>query len=771
MVRLLDRLQSAQSNEDKEIHFALALDSLFKNIEKGDELSEDTRLELEEMEGDYVLPEIVSNLKYWYNEENFESALDGLSDLEDAVKVAKSNNWLNTATQYHYQRIRLKSNLQGHSISDEAEGALDFIETNKSQISPRFILPLIEIVLENTGDISDDKLKRWEKLTGEVSQSHQEENEFNWQREYLRLLNELKYERGTDTGEVENRLIDSYRKEAELAGERSKLQKADILRSGIAECIEYMSKNERREWKKEALEARKSGMQSELKEIRPSDIDMENIDAEGPEEAIANEMEHNTQVYIKYFKNMKRATGSGSYALYCLALSSSLIPDPNRIRLSAEEYVFSTMFQKKLFSPEAHTFSVDPSDVESIPTNYNHFAAGKMTSLGNALYRLIKEGHLSISDVFHLFFIGNSLSADTEAFLNEGVIDLYDENHIQALFILIPHLEGAIVDTLRSIGRPAYTVVDRGTRQQLLGGLFRQGKDLFGKHFSLYLRYRYTSREGLNLRNRISHGQLRYINANYLNTVLTLFDILKCMITLNGSSYIEYFGIPQKTLSPPTYYGRDVDLTLFTDLNKNIIGYGRSDDEHTLLVIREDHHKETTEIFVDQGRINRYQIDDIGLSRKKLKDEIDNLRDENLKIPENINFTWLDKEDLILHTVKEVINEKIESTADSVTRNVVLEEVKSRGINETVAKIALRKLQEDEEILVFEIHDNKEILLSKEKIQIFENLSKVDGVGSRIAWQAACHFDSKEEFCSADEDELQEVSGVGPERARKITDS
>lgn len=48
----------------------------------------------------------------------------------------------------------------------------------------------------------------------------------------------------------------------------------------------------------------------------------------------------------------------------------------------------------------------------------------------------------------------------------------------------------------------------------------------------------------MNLRSRLAHGQLRYRNANYLNTVLTLFDILKCIITLNSAEYLDHYVFP-----------------------------------------------------------------------------------------------------------------------------------------------------------------------------------------------------------------------------------
>ena len=113
----------------------------------------------------------------------------------------------------------------------------------------------------------------------------------------------------------------------------------------------------------------------------------------------------------------------------------------------------------------------------------------------------------------------------------------------------------------------------------------------------------------MNLRNRLTHGQLRYNNANYLNAVLLLFDILKCMITINSSAYITYFGVPSQALTSATNYGRDLDLSLYTDLNKQLIGYVRSDDDHTILVLRQDPHNDRIKLFVDRGSINHYDID------------------------------------------------------------------------------------------------------------------------------------------------------------------
>ncbi len=698
MVRLIDSLDTARGDPSKDIHFALELGRLFDSIAQGESLREDTRLHLEEMEGEYLLPDLVEHLEVWYREEDFEAAQEALTHLQAGFDDAVDNDWLQVATQYLHRLISLKAGLAGHEASDEMDQALDFLEHNHSQVSSQFVTPVIEIVLTNLDAVSPSDVASWEQLLEDIAASHRSANRFDQQREFLRLLRQLHVKQGDSTDDVEEQLIESYRAKANLAATDSRMRKSDILQSGVSECGPYMSDSTKREWKQEALQARRQGSQEELVELSLDDLDVDGLDGESLEEAAFEEMEEITQAYVDWFKDIEDTWGSSTYALYCLALSPSLIPDPNRIRLTTEQYVFTELAQRQIISPEAHTYSVDPSNVDAIPSSYSRAAATRMSTLGNALYRLMKEGHLSISNFIALFRIGDSLSPDTEAFLTDALVDLFDDNHVQALFVLVPHLEAVIVDTMESIGRPAYTITEQGTQQQLLGGLFIEDRDLFGSDYAMYLRYRYTSREGTNLRNRLSHGQLRYPNATYLNSVLTLFDIVKCLITLNSAPYLARFSIPNRTLSPSTHYNQTTDLSLFTDLNRQIIGHGRSEDDHTIVVLRENRHDEITECFVDNGGIDRYRIDGIGHTREDLQSEIDRLREDHPTIPQKIEYTWLDRGDLILEALMGLIEEEMDADTDSLSKEKLFEKAQTRGIDESTARFSLDQLEDNGEI-------------------------------------------------------------------------
>ena len=273
----------------------------------------------------------------------------------------------------------------------------------------------------------------------------------------------------------------------------------------------------------------------------------------------------------------------------------------------------------------------------------------------------------------------------------------------------------------------------------------------------------------MNLRNRLTHGQFRYNNANYLNAVLLLFDILKCMITINSSAYLTYFGVPSQALTPTTNYDRNLDLSLYTDFNKQLIGYGRSDDGHTILVLRQVPHDDRIELFVDRRSINHYDIDTTDLTRNELIDRIDDLRADHPWIPEDVDYTWLDTDDLVLHTIQNIIDEALDSPADSISQEAVLDTATTRVIDESTGWFALSMLDDCGEIITADVRGDEHILRSDEKLQVFETARSVDGIGTYRAWNIANHFESYTAFEDADSATFEQVDGIGSRLAVELS--
>ena len=552
----------------------------------------------------------------------------------------------------------------------------------------------MEIIADNWDEISDEENTQWIQFIRDTASRLHSSRFYDREREYLRLLLQIKSNTGERTGKIEESLIKSYRLEANVQETNSMLAKADTLRSGLNECSQYMSDSQRQEWKREALRARRDAVQTEFAEIDLGQMAEPESNVDSLDELVTTEIKQNTTRIVDQFIKTSDEHDS-TFALYNLLLSESLIPDATRIRLKGEEFVFQNAFTTKIISPEYNTLSLAPGERREIPTNYHIPATGMMSSTGNALHQLIQQGHLSVHDFITIFRLGGSLSADTDFFLVEALFDLFDGNHVQALFVSLPHLEAIFVDTLPSLDRTSYINTEKGTQQRTLGGLISETTELLGQDYSIYLRFRYTDRAGMNLRNGLSHGQLRRVNANYLNSVMVMFDISKSVIHLNRSAYVRAFGPPFRAFSPPTNFNKDTDLSLFTDANRQIVGYGRPPDRHSIIVIRKNANENSTKLFVDRGRISEYELGSADMTREKLS-TVEELSAEYADVPEEIDYTWLDNE-TVLRELLNIVETNL--TSDQVEKQLIFQQARKRGISEVTARLGLDQLEETHDIV------------------------------------------------------------------------
>jgi len=181
-------------------------------------------------------------------------------------------------------------------------------------------------------------------------------------------------------------------------------------------------------------------------------------------------------------------------------------------------------------------------------------------------------------------------------------------------------------------------------------------------------------------------------------------------------------------------------------------------------VLREERHEDCTELFVSHTQIHRYQIDGIGLTRSDL---IDTIGDHPL-IPDDINWTWLDTDDLILHALQDVIDTALSASADTIARDQLFVLARERGIDESTARSCLTTLEEQDEIVTINRRGRVEILRSEDPLRIIEAAMEVNGIGPERAWAIADHFDSQDVFSRADTDRLRAVNGIGPALADRL---
>ena len=140
--------------------------------------------------------------------------------------------------------------------------------------------------------MSSDVRDQGDTLINDLAARNNSEGKFNQERTYLRSFRDLQLVCSQSTSAVEDNLVGLYRNEADSIGQRSAMQMADTSEGGVAACAQYMSEARRTQWKREALQTRRTGIETEMAEISVDDLPGVDRDA------LAEEMQRNTETIV-----------------------------------------------------------------------------------------------------------------------------------------------------------------------------------------------------------------------------------------------------------------------------------------------------------------------------------------------------------------------------------------------------------------------------------------------------------------------------------------
>lgn len=479
--------------------------------------------------------------------------------------------------------------------------------------------------------------------------------------------------------------MESYEANAEVQAERSMQLKVLVLEKGLDECIEYLDEDRQERWAREAQEARREAMENEMTEV---ELDEELMDR------LVQESEENVDRLVQWFERTTERYDSSTNALYCLLLSDGYVPNISQARLNSTGSV-RDIFGLDVMSPEGHSYRIESTlngnedgDEESLPAGYRQQVRNSNLILTNALYRLVERGTLTEFD-FHTLFSVARLSASTYAFLTDAVIDLFEENYVQSFAVAMPHFEGALVDTVENAGSAALVADSDGTRQREFGGLIGEIRDDIDFEYGKYLETYYTSRQGTNLRNRWSHGQMDYRAIHFGTGITVLFDTLKAVIKLHPRPFVYSAGLPMERIS--TTGDTTVDFTRFIGSDEEPLGYV-FDGPKGLLITEDQDREWTSFIVLAEGMRDDFGINEIGLSHEEIHAHIDSLQEDDvLDLREDIEITWLDTQDARRNQVLALIEEHADS--GSVGRSRVIEQAAGFAFNDEETETLIAELE------------------------------------------------------------------------------
>ena len=610
--------------------------------------------------------------------------------MDDLIDDASDREWYEVIAELYHRQVKLKAGLSGHSPEDELENALDFLESHQNQVSSsNRIQPIIELVLQNTSSVEDAKLERWISLCNNIASEKRANDRYQQEREFISLKIELKQVLDKSVESEQGEIIQSIEAETEFQGKRSNLLRATVLERGLDRCSEFLDDDKMEEWKREAKEARLQAAEDEMTEV-PLDDELV--------EAVAEEAKENATRLVEWFETTVDLYESSTYALYCLLCSDGYVPSYEMAQNAEKGFVFREVFQTQYTSPEGHAIGINPpardEEKDRIPSSYPRNIDTKNRTLAEALYRLIDRGSLTEFD-FHIILSIAKISTHTYAFLTDAIIDLFEGNYVQSLAIAMPHFEGAIVDTLDNMSRPAVAKTEDGTQQQAFGGLLEDLEDDIEPEYLQYLKVNYTDGRGANQRNRWSHGQFKYFQANFRSAVIVLFDTLKTLIELNPTPYTAIFSLPSRTISTETRRQQGIDISEHLEEEQSVLAYAYAEDAS--LIIAEDENEGRTPFIVVRGGLKQdYGVSETDLSRDEIQDYVEGLKHPAPDLPEDIELTWLDTEAAVQAQIEQIISELDEK--DGVPKEDVVATAQRFGLTDEQIKTAIDDLLENGKI-------------------------------------------------------------------------
>lgn len=522
MNHLQESLARARKNPDEEHQLTIPLRNLISQATHGNTTLEAVENHLGDP-SETPLFNAVYHHAYWKLSDTdpySKGAQPALQQYQDALQTAQDNDWPDVAAFCITQLITLYGELNhDDDLQQWIEEAISFLESEYDAPDAHLgnIGRLLDAIQSHQYAATEPTLRDVVTyLHGRVKYA-QQRNDYRNERDFLEDCIELKQYLGEDIGTEQATIADSFEAEAKKKGQRSSMIRASVLSSAVDRCAEFVDEQRVAKWKRAVRDANRTAIEDEMSEVthKPSDEEIEEL-----EEAVESMVETYEQWVTEY---------DPASAFKLTLTQDAFIPDMEMSREIAQGSMISEIVTRSTISPEGDTVAIrNPrDDLDQRPANYSALAQHTEAILGSLLFRLTSRNILQEHHFYRLIEDAHWLSTDDKAFLTDLIVDFFSHRYAEALHIGVARLEGVISRTLEYNGVPVTSFQAGESEQRTLGGLLREMNGTVDENLVSYLNYRYVDPAGMNLRNRVSHGQFRYRNADFHQTSISLFDIFR----------------------------------------------------------------------------------------------------------------------------------------------------------------------------------------------------------------------------------------------------
>jgi hypothetical protein len=232
---------------------------------------------------------------------------------------------------------------------------------------------------------------------------------------------------------------------------------------------------------------------------------------------------------------------------------NDIIPDLSCLRQSLErslrEYPLLTapsridFFNEKNPVSESHTEEkIIQSELQNRIVHHIHFHETRLSSAVKSL-----EDHEKISAAPFIQFISSCgfLSDVSRSIISKGITEHFQQNYISSIHILMPQIEAVLKSLLVTKGIIPLKLEKKKDELAIineneLGGLLEieDAKNLLGENFTKYLKVKFVDQNGINLRNKISHGLIESLeDFNHTTSYSLIHIIMMLSKKLQGSNF------------------------------------------------------------------------------------------------------------------------------------------------------------------------------------------------------------------------------------------
>lgn len=517
--------------------FPYDLNLIINGLSDQDSIMAERVEKIKKAEIDHPVFEALPKLKSWYLEEDFRGgAVPAVDKLEDAVSAFDESGWNTSAYICLLQKCKLLSEIPGQDVESDLNRLLNLVLADDSTLShpdsieipnhlnSGHIYPLFELVDDKADQISDESKVHALELAsfGAFKFGHQGRYmvERDWLEHYINLAKTQNRDGDTLTGYA--RLLESYESSVKEADQYN--LKATFLHDALLDAQEILTTEEQKQltgriqaYEKESVEAGEYGVHEEIIE--------------------KEQLQGLIDTFDDRFKTT-RSRISAQAALWNSATWNEFFPSPNHITES--EPGISDILSRRITDSEYNPISKTEGGVkgmkDNVPFAYTAELQLNDQLLSECLRTRIDDGILDTEDFYGVIQSIPGLSPDDVKFL-ESAVDYYYEGKYDACYhIAITRFEGVTKRALQSRGEVTNALKpDDSIEQRGLEGLLDDiliDRDPF---LGYYMRYKYSNKQGQNLRNRSAHSQMFYAEMNPSNAILVLYDVLRTGIRIKHS--------------------------------------------------------------------------------------------------------------------------------------------------------------------------------------------------------------------------------------------